>query len=108
MGNKLYRCSGHGWILGCIRGNNRKSDIQRQTDKNRTWRKRDRNSWDIFVSDIRNLVEGKEIKVVFDNDPGFYWIGRASIKDFDRTREIGRFTIAIQKADPYKYNVADS
>lgn len=70
--------------------------------------KRDRNSWDIFVSDIRNLVEGKEIKVVFDNDPGFYWIGRASIKDFDRTREIGRFTIAIQKADPYKYNVADS
>lgn len=70
--------------------------------------KKPRNDWDIFISDIRNLIEGREIKVVFDNDPGFYWIGRASIKGFDRNREIGTFTLSVPKADPYKYNVADS
>lgn len=70
--------------------------------------KKDKNDWDIFISDVRNLIQGKEIKLIFDNDPGYYWIGRASIEGFDRTREIGTFILAIAKADPYKYNVADS
>ncbi|SHJ87763.1 phage tail family protein [Hespellia stercorisuis] len=70
--------------------------------------KNKRNDWDIIVSDIRNKIEGREVKIIFDNDPGFYWIGRAKISDFDRNREIGSFTLAIPKADPYKYNVADS
>lgn len=70
--------------------------------------KKPRNDWDIFISDLRNLIGGREVKVIFDNDPGFYWTGRANIKDFDRSREIGNFTLSIPKADPYKYNVADS
>lgn len=70
--------------------------------------KKPRDNWDIFISDLRNLVEGREIKVIFDNDSGFYWTGRASIQGYDRNREIGTFTLAIPKADPYKYNVADS
>lgn len=34
--------------------------------------KKPRDNWDIFISDLRNLVEGREIKVIFDNDSGFY------------------------------------
>ncbi len=70
--------------------------------------KRAKYDWDIFISDIRNHIHGKEVKIVLDSDPGFYWIGRAAVKDFKREREIGTFTISIPKADPYKYNVADS
>lgn len=70
--------------------------------------KKKRGDWDIFISDLRNLIEGREVKIIFDNDQGYYWIGRAKISNFDRNREIGTFTISIPKADPYKYNVADS
>ena len=70
--------------------------------------KKPRNDWDIFVEDLRNLIEGREVKIIFDNDSGFYWTGRASVQGFDRNREIGTFTLTVPKADPYKYNVADS
>lgn len=70
--------------------------------------KKPRNDWDIFLSDLRNIVEGREIKVVFDNDAGFYWTGRATVQGFKRNRELGTLTLTIPKADPYKYNVADS
>lgn len=70
--------------------------------------KKPRNDWDIFISDIRNLIQGRTIKVILDNDPGFYWMGRAEITDFDRNRELGTFSLDIPKADPYKYNIADS
>lgn len=70
--------------------------------------KKPRNDWDIFISDLRNLIEGREIKIIFDNDPGFYWTGRATVQSFDRNRELGTFTLSIPKADPYKYNAADS
>lgn len=69
--------------------------------------KKPRNDWDIWIADIRNLLHGRKIKIIFDNDPGFYYIGRAKIQDFDRDREIGTFTIYV-KADPYKYNISDN
>ena len=30
------------------------------------------------------------------------------MKDFDRNREIGTFTLSIPKADPYKYSIVES
>ena len=70
--------------------------------------KKPRNEWDIFISELRNLIEGREIKIFFDNNQEYYWNGRAKIKDFDRHRELGTFTLSIPKADPYKYYITDS
>lgn len=67
-----------------------------------------RNDWDLIISDIRNEIEGRKVKVIFDNDMEFYWIGRATIKGFDRNREIGMFTLSIPKAEPYKYSILNS
>lgn len=66
---------------------------------------KDRNNWDSIISDLRNKIEGKQIKLTFDNDLAYYWIGRCHIEGFDRMREMGTFTITIPNADPYKYNV---
>lgn len=66
---------------------------------------RERNDWDAVVSDIRNKIEGKTIKLIFDNDPTYFWYGRCHVTNFDRTRELGQFNIEIPNADPYKYNV---
>lgn len=67
-----------------------------------------RQDWDSVISDIRNKVHGQKIKITFDNDPDYYWTGRAEIIDFDRTRELGTFTLSIPNADPYKYDINSS
>lgn len=66
------------------------------------------NQWDSIISDIRNRIDGKICKLIFDNDMGYYWIGRVSITDFSRHLEAGLFTLSISNADPYKYNITDS
>lgn len=70
--------------------------------------KKTQNDWDLIISKIRNKIEGRKIKVIFDNDDLHYWIGRATVKDFGRNRDIGTFTLSIPKADPYKYSVLKS
>lgn len=70
--------------------------------------KKPREDWDSFISNIRNRLHGKNIRITFSNDPAYYWTGRAYITDFDRSREIGQFHLSVPKADPYKYSLADS
>ena len=70
--------------------------------------KLDRLSWTSFISQIRILIHGRVVRVVFDDFPGYYWEGRAEVTDFDRTRELGTFVIRIPKADPYGYSLNDN
>lgn len=58
--------------------------------------------WDTWISGFRNLFEGKEVKLEFATDPGWYYSGRVSIQDFAHKRAIGEFTFAIEKAYPFK------
>lgn len=60
-------------------------------------------SWDGLVSSMRNAYNGKRVTLVFDNDPSWYWIGRAEITGFQRERSKGTITLSIPHADPYKY-----
>lgn len=60
-------------------------------------------AWVSKVSKIRNAIEGKQVKVYFDDDPSHYWLGRINIKDSTRTRKLGQFTM-LMYADAYKYD----
>lgn len=62
-------------------------------------------NWDSVISDLRNKIDGRQIKLIFDNDPSYFWYGRCKIEGFDRMRDLGRFKLSIPNADPYKYNV---
>lgn len=64
---------------------------------------RGRTHWDGVISDFRNRIEGRVVRVIFDNDKAHYYEGRAYIIDFDRVRELGTFTLSIPMAQPYKY-----
>lgn len=68
----------------------------------------DRYDWQNQVSRIRNAIDGRLVKVIFDDDTGHYWQGRASVNGFDRQRQLGTFTIEIPDADPYKYEITSS
>lgn len=65
----------------------------------------DMEDWDTNVSYLRNIFEGKIIKLSFDNDSAYYWYGRCHLIDFERNGRIGRIKLDIPNADPYKYNV---
>lgn len=70
--------------------------------------KRGNASWQSFISKMRVLFHGKKVRVIFDDFPGYFWEGRAEIRDYDRTGQIGTFIFAIPKADPYAYSVNDN
>lgn len=63
--------------------------------------------WDPIMSRIRNFIHGKVCKIIFDNDPNFYWKGRVSVVDFESAMTLGNFTIKVE-AEPYKYSVNTS
>lgn len=62
-------------------------------------------SWDIIMSDLRNRFDGKLVNITFDNDPAYYWTGRAHLTSFERDADCGRFIFDIPAADPYKYRL---
>ncbi|MBQ1294598.1 MAG: phage tail family protein, partial [Clostridiales bacterium] len=69
---------------------------------------RERLSWDAVISAFRNNINGRVCRLILDNDPGYFWRGRVYIKDFDRFRELGTFTLSVPTADPYKYALTSS
>lgn len=58
--------------------------------------------WDATISKLRNFCHGKEMRVVFDNDPNWFWHGKAQIVDFEAMRSLGRFVLEIPYAYPFK------
>lgn len=62
-------------------------------------------SWDAIISGLRNTIEGRVVHIIFDNDPNYYWKGRAHLKGFDRAAICGSFTLEMDQADPFKYSV---
>ncbi len=70
--------------------------------------KKEESRWVSFMSEFTNLYHGSTVKVIFDCDPSFYYIGRASVAaDFERGIEVACFTLAVD-ADPYKYEITSS
>jgi Phage tail protein. len=70
--------------------------------------KNPRLSWDGIISAFRNEIHGRTCQLILDNDKGYYWRGRVFVEGFDRFRDLGRFTLSIPSADPYKYSVISS
>lgn len=65
-------------------------------------------NWDAIMSDLRNKIHGRKVKLIFDNDEYYYWQGRIYVDDFTRAKRLGRFTLSIPMADPYKYDLVSS
>lgn len=59
--------------------------------------------WDQRISLIRNLFEGRIVKLYFYTEQDWYWKGKVHITDFSHTRALGMFNFEIPYADPYKY-----
>lgn len=63
----------------------------------------EKKEWRKTLSHFLNTYHGKEVKIIFDDDKGFYYKGRAYVKgDAKKVARIGKFEMTID-AEPYKY-----
>lgn len=67
----------------------------------------DETDWDSNISALRNIFDGKLVKIIFDNDRAYFWYGRCHITGFEREGTCGKFTFELPNADPYKYAVQE-
>lgn len=63
--------------------------------------------WSTIVSEIRNSIEGRQVKIIFDDDPSHYWLGRIQVKDTDRLTRLGKMQMSAY-CDAYKKERASS
>lgn len=63
--------------------------------------------WTAKISKIENYLHGKRLKVIFDDDPAFYYVGRVSVNQWSSQKNIG--TIVIEcTVEPFKYDLYSS
>ena len=87
-------------LTGDISYNNRTISIQLEmVDKFENWRNK--------ISEISNYLHGKKLKIIFDEDPSFYYFGRLSVNDFKSNKSTGTITIEAN-VEPYKYDLFSS
>ena len=66
-----------------------------------------RKSWAEKISEIENYIHGKRMKIVCDDDPAFYYIGRVSVDDWNSDSRVGKLVVNCT-VEPFKYDILSS
>lgn len=61
-------------------------------------------SYPSIFSQIKNALHGKKMRIILDDDPQFYYLGRLSVSSFTHDRGAGYISIDAD-CDPYKYKL---
>lgn len=61
-------------------------------------------AWAIATSEISMWIHGKKVKVVLDNDPGYYYLCRLNVDSKKDNPVLSKITLK-GTADPFKYDV---
>lgn len=56
-------------------------------------------------STIKNALHGKKLKIILDDEPGAYYVGRLFVSSFTDEKGIGKVTIEAD-CEPWKYKAA--
>ena len=59
-------------------------------------------NWATIYTRVLNNFHGKKMKIVLDDDPDYYYIGRVNVSDYASSKRLGSITIDVD-AEPYKY-----
>lgn len=58
-----------------------------------------------LYSRIKNAIHGKKMRVILDDDPLFYWMGRCYVSSFTNEKNVGTVEVECD-CEPYKYKLA--
>lgn len=64
-------------------------------------------AWIDVYSAIANYLHGQRMKLVCDNDPAWYYIGRFTINQWSSDEQYSKITIDYD-VEPFKYSIIDS
>lgn len=67
----------------------------------------DTERWIEMCLHIFNKYHGRNVQVIFDEDPTFYYFGRVSVTDPRRQRRAGQMVLTVD-AEPFKYELAET
>lgn len=56
-------------------------------------------------STVKNALHGKKARIVLDDDPTFFYMGRCEVSNFKNEKGIGTIVITCD-CEPYKYSLA--
>lgn len=54
---------------------------------------------------VKNALHGKKLRIILDDDPSYYYVGRIHCQPFTSARGIGYINIECD-CEPYKYKIA--
>ena len=57
-----------------------------------------------LYSTVKNALHGKKMRIILDDDPLFYYLGRISVSPLTKEKNIGKITIECD-CEPYKYKL---
>lgn len=63
--------------------------------------------WTILYSEISNYLHGKRMKVVLEDDPGYYYRGRVSVNEWKSEPHNSKIVLSYI-LDPFKFELLDS
>lgn len=72
--------------------------------KFRTTKKVD--DWSAFLSELQNYMQGQKMRIIFDDDLAFYYVGRTTVS-MSTSGQVADISINAT-VDPYKYNITTS
>lgn len=55
-------------------------------------------------TDIKNKIHGKKGRIILDDDPSFFYVGRCSVSKYTNEKCIGKITVTCD-CEPYKYRM---
>lgn len=58
-----------------------------------------------LFSTVKNALHGKKMRVILDDDPLFYYMGRCSVSSFTSEKNVGMVSVECD-CEPYKYKLA--
>lgn len=58
-----------------------------------------------LFSAIKNAIHGKKMRIILDDDPLFYYVGRCSVSSFTSEKNVGMVSVECD-CEPYKYKGA--
>ena len=64
-----------------------------------------RNDFLSQYSEVKNALHGQKLRIVLDDDPSFYYVGRCHVSSFTNEKNIGTITVECE-CEPYKYKLA--
>lgn len=66
-----------------------------------------RRKWHSLYSEVQGCLHGQRMKIILDEDPAFYYIGRVSVDEWKSSEKYSTIVVSAE-VDPYKYERASS